>query len=332
VQRPLRFRRFLAIAPVAGLLMWAGPIPPPARAQSENSIVVATNGGAPNMAVFYGVAHDLFKKAGLHVTLQIVTNGAAAQLAVVGGAAQIAVTNMMSMTEAIGKGVPIEAVAPGSEYSARHPDVLALVLPDSPITTLKDLLGRTVATADVGDESSTALMALLDRHGLDPNEVHFVEVPPPLMYAALEAHRVDAILPYDPFASADAAKGLRTVALPNNGIAHKFLAVCYVARKSWVRSHRAEAAAFAQVIHDVSLYATAHYDELIPFIAHFSHQPVATLEHMQPEVYPGGVYPNMVQPVIDVAAKFRHFKPYPASRAIFDIPLNVAAQSTSVQR
>jgi len=127
----------------------------------------------------------------------------------------------------------------------------------------------------------------------------------------------------DPFASANAAKGYRSVALPLDGIAPVFISAVYIAQTSWAQSHRPQVIAFARVIHDSSLYVTAHWTELIPWIAQLTKLPVATLQSLPPQTFPGGTYPSLIQPVIDAAAKYGSFQPFPASRAIFDIPLNV---------
>ena len=292
-----------------------------AEAQSD-TIVFAGVPSTPDLTAYYADAQGMFAKAGLHVTITQVASGSAGQLAVVGGAAQVAATNTLSLAEAVSKGVPVVAIAPGSEYTHAQPSTRLQVLADSPIKNLLDVMGKTVATNGLGDINSSGLRALVDKNGGDSSKIQFVEIPPSAQGAALESHRVDAILALDPFASANAAKEYRSVALPLDGIAPVFISAVYMSQTSWAQSHRAQVITFARVIHDASLYVTAHWTELIPYIAQITKLPVATLQTLPPQTYPGGVYPNLIQPVIDATAKYGNFQPFPASRAIFDIPLN----------
>lgn len=323
MQRPRRSRslRILALVPV---LMCAAAIPGAAQPRTDDTVVVATNPATPALAVFYADAHGLFEKAGLHVKLQLVNTGSAAVLDVVGGAAQVAFTNPLTLTDAVAKGIPLQAVAPGGEYNHGQPSTRLLVLPDSPIKTVADLDGKTVGVTGLHDLLSIGMKSLSDQQGGHSASIHFVELPPSTMYAALRERRVDAAIDYDPFASAMVEQGARTVGLPLDGIAPVFDGAMYIAKTPWLQTHRDEATIFAQVIHDASLYITAHFSELIPFIAGYTKMPVDTLQKIAPETYPGGMYAELLQPVIDVAVKYEHISPFAASREIFDIPLNAS--------
>ena len=323
MQQP-RHRFPIALALVAGLLACAGATPGPVQAQADDTILVVTNPATPALAVFYADDRGMFAKAGLHVKIQIVNSGSAAVQAVVGGAAQVAFTNPLTLTDAVAKGIPLQIVAPGGEYNHSAPSTRLLVMPDSPIKTIADLDGKTVAVTGLHDLLSIGMQSLADQQGGHSSSIHFVEVPPSTMYAALQQHRVDAVIDYDPFTSVMVQDGARTVGLPLDGIAPVFDGAMYIANTPWLQAHHDEAAKFAQVIHDASLYATAHFAELIPFISKYTKMPVATLQKIAPEIYPGGMYPELLQPVIDVAAKYEHFPSFPASREIFDIPLNAS--------
>lgn len=318
-----RSRRQAVSLLTLGVLAGLGTRPRSAAAQSA-AILLTAIPATPDLTVFYADSQGMFAKAGLHVTIQPVASGSVAQLAVIGGAAQIAASNTLSLAEAVAKGIPIVALAPGSEYTHDRPSTRLQVLPDSPLKSLADLAGKTVATSGLADLNAIGLRALIDKSGGDSSSIHFIEIPPSSMAAALEAHRVEAIISYDPFSSANAAKGWRSIALPLDGYAPRFISACYVAQTAWLQAHREEANTFARVIHDASLYVTAHYTELIPYVAQITKLPVATLQSLPPQTFPGGVYANLIQPVIDAAAKYQHFQPFPASRMIYDIPLNAA--------
>lgn len=324
MQPQLRPRPLVAVALFAGALVCAAASAASAQGQADDTITVITNPATPALAVFYAQDHGMFAKAGLHVKLQIVASGSAAVLGVVGGAAQIAFTNPLTLTDAVAKGIPLQAVAPGGEYNHGQPSTRLMVLPDSPIKTVADLDGKTVAVTGLHDLLSIGMKSLADQHGGHSSSIKFVEIPPSTMYAALREHRVDAAIDYDPFASAMVEHGASTVGLPLDGIAPVFDGAMYIARTPWLQTHHDQAAAFAQVIHDASLYVTDHFSELIPFISQYTKMPVETLQKIAPETYPGGMYPELLQPVIDVAVKYEHISPFPAAHEIFDIPLNAS--------
>jgi ABC-type nitrate/sulfonate/bicarbonate transport system substrate-binding protein len=323
VRLRFRSRSMVAAALAATVAACAAALPGSAGAKAEDTITVVTNTATPALAVFLANDRGWFEQAGLHVKVLVVASGSAAMQGVIGGAAQIAFTNPLTLTDAVAKGIKLQAVAPGGEYDHSQPNSFLLVLPGSPIKTVPDLDGKTVAVTGLDDLLSLGLKSLVDKLGGHSSSIHFVEVPPSTMYAALKEHRVEAAVDYDPFASAMVDQGAHSIGLPLDGIAPVFDGAMYVASTPWLSAHRDEAATFAQVMHDASVYATAHFSELIPFISKYSKLPVATLQKIAPETYPPGMYPDLLQPVIDVAVKYEHIKPFPASSEIFDIPLNV---------
>lgn len=313
-----------ALAVVAAALI-LGAVGSPGAAQTLTPIVVTTTTAGEALPFFYAQAHGMFARAGLDVTTNLAASGSTVELAVVGGAANIGFTNTLTLTNAVAKGVPLVAIAPGTNYESAHPDVRTLTYADSPIHTGKDLDGKTIGVPGLHDAATIATMAWVDQQGGDSKTFQFVEIPGSAMFAALQSHRVDAVTIYDPFAADFASKGARTLGYPNDAIAPHFLVTAWIADSSWVQTHRAAAERFAQVMHDSAAYCTAHFAELIPLIGQYSKLSVATLEKMQPETYPPGAYASELQPIVDVAAKYGNIRDFLAAREIFDSPLNTAS-------
>src|SRR5665213_2380960 len=86
-----------------------------------------------------------FKTAGLRVDFQQFNNGQAIAAAVAGGALDIAVSNVVAMTQAHAKSVPFVIVAPGAVYLAADPTTVMMVPKSSTIAGPRDLAGKTVA-------------------------------------------------------------------------------------------------------------------------------------------------------------------------------------------
>lgn len=238
----------------------------------------------------------------------------------IGGAADIAFTNTLTFSDAVAKGMPLEAVAAAEVYDSAAPLIRLLTLPNSPIANAADLNGKTIGVPGLHDEAWIATMAWVDEHGGDSKTLHFVEIPPTLMQSALRAGRVDAVTIFDPFAAQMVASGMRTLGDPGGAFASRYMDTEWVAKRSWLAAHPVAAARFERVMSAASAYCTAHFKQLVPFMATFSKMPVASLEASAPEQYGRRVRAALLQPVIDEAVKYNHIKPFLASQVIFHAP------------
>ena len=76
-----------------------------------------------------------------------------------------------------------------------------VVKEDSPIRSVKELKGKTVAVNTIGSQMHAFGRIWLKLNGLDPDhDVRFAEIPFPLAETALRQGRVDAIVLVQPFA------------------------------------------------------------------------------------------------------------------------------------
>lgn len=271
---------------------------------TRTSIVLAPIASTDMAEAFYAVQSGMFERAGLDVTIVQAPTGAAAVTSVLGGAAQIGYTNSLGATIAHGKGIPIVLLAPGALYRTAIPHAVLLVPADSALKTPRDLEGRTVAVAGLHDLLGISVVTWLDKNGIDPGKVKFVEMPPATMQAALEAKRIDAAASYEPFLSAATRAGsARVFAKPYDAIGLSFLTGAWFALAPWVNEHKAAAITFARVLDQSSQYVNGHYDELTPLIASFTKLPPETLRSMVKLYTPPGLTAAALQPVVDVAAR-----------------------------
>lgn len=289
-------------------------------AQTTTPMIVAPLSGPDDVGLYYPAQQGWFRQAGLDVTIQPTANGPAAMAAMVGGSIHIAQGNVLSLCAAHAKGVPITLVAPGSIYdtNANPPNVQLLASSSSPVRSPKDLGGKSVAVPSLSDLLTISIRGLIDQAGGDSTTVHFVEMPPAEMVAALQAQRIDAAGIYEPFLSAALAQGARSVAKPYDSIAPMFQVVAWFAYRPWAEPHRAAVAAFTTVLGRGAAYGNAHYRELIPMISQFSHIPTDVLSKMQFAPTAPSLDPAMIQPVINAAAKYHAIpRSYPAKELIF---------------
>lgn len=125
------------------------------------------------------------------------------------GKAQFIWNNPPALLAARSNKVPLKSVTTVSvagDDPATFP-IQVMVPKNSDIKSLKDLAGKTVATASLFQLNDLALMQSLAEVGVDAKTVKFVEIPFPTMAEALKAGRADAIISTEPFVTITKASG-----------------------------------------------------------------------------------------------------------------------------
>ena len=312
----MRRTRFISSATACALAGTAIP----ARSQTQSTqIIVAPLAGPDVVGLYYAKDQGWFKAAGLDVVIQPVSNGGAGLSALVGGSVQVAYTNVFSLSVAHSKGIPAVMIAPGAGYHTPAAVSLLLAPPGSTVTNLKDLAGKTVAVPLIGDMNTLGLYTLLEQAGVPRTDVHFIEMPPASIVAALEAKRVDAGAVYEPFSNAAVAKGARPLARPYDGVAPNFIIVGWTVDRTWATNNRAQVLAFASALNRGNQYGNTHYKELIPMISEFTKLPADVLGNLVYPTVPTSLSPSLIQPVIELAAKYGAIPAsFPARELIFE--------------
>lgn len=171
---------------VGALLAAAG-----APAAAEDLLVTqykADPSGAP-----YGVAIDkgFFKKAGVDVTGVISGEGGGTSVrAVIASSLGFGETSPAAAIAAINQGQAVKIVDIGSRSLA---DNVIIVMPDSPVKSVKDLKGRKFAISNPKSLGEMTIVAAAEKVGVDPNEIHRVALGNLSgALTALENHVVDA--------------------------------------------------------------------------------------------------------------------------------------------
>lgn len=288
-----------------------------APAAAETPLVVGSLSATMDAAIYYPLQQGWFKAAGLDVTVQPISAGPAAMAGVVGGSMQTADGNVLSLAAAYSKGIPVVLIAPGASYTTSSPTSVGLVAGPA-VQSLKDLVGATVAVPSLQDLLTVSTKGFLEKNGVDPASVHFIELPPPSMPAALQAQRVTAIAVYDPFRSQALSQGGHMIGSPYVSIAPSFMVTAFFAYRPWVDAHREATAAFASVFARGAAYTNLHHNDLLELVSSYSH---VSLDVLRGEIYSPvapGLDPALIQPVIDAAARYNVIpRSFPAKDFIF---------------
>ena len=169
----------------------------------------------PHSALLHIAAEQgYFAAQGLDVSLLPVTHGKAAMERLVAGEADVAAMSDVVFLLAVLRGEPL-AVAASVLNVANESAVV--VRRDRDIAVPRDLTGKRIGVS-FGTSGEYFLWVFLVRHGLAPESVTLVDVPPNQIAAALATGSIDAAATWSPIlADAQAALGQNAVLLTEPG-------------------------------------------------------------------------------------------------------------------
>jgi NitT/TauT family transport system substrate-binding protein len=296
----------------------AGALPRLALAQTRTSLHVATLPVDADATAWFAVDQGYFAQNGLDVAIEIITNGGAIVSGVAGGALDIGVASIGSLSTAHARGIPVVALAPGGLYNGALPTSVLAVTQNSPLHTAKDLTGKTIAIQTLGELASFSIASWIDNNGGDGKSVHFVEIPTSAMADALAKGRVDAAFIAEPFYT-QAKPAIRFFAPTYDGVSKRFLISAWVARRDWIEKNPDIAAKFVAAMRTSANWGNQPQNLAASgaILAKYTHIAPETIAKMQRAQFATQLDPAMLQPVIDVSAKFGVIpKAFPASEII----------------
>jgi NitT/TauT family transport system substrate-binding protein len=280
-----------------------------ARAQTLAPIRLISAPSDDLRPVLYAQKAGLFRRAGLDVTLQITSSGAVATQAVIGGAMDVGKSNIGPLISAYARGLPFVLVAPSLMYKPDWPLTGAvMVVPNSPLRSALDLQGKTVACTALGDITYLGIRAIIDNRGGDSSTVKWVELPTSAVTAALEQGRIDAGLVTEPSYSEGIKAGrLRQLVdmLGAGGYSANILEGAYYATHAFADKNRDALARFGKVILAANAYSNTHNAETVPLWAALANLDPAVAAEIHRTYSATTFDPKAIQPVIDLAAKYK---------------------------
>lgn len=136
----------------------------PAQAQDKLTIASGARGNWETAAAELGMRSGIFKKHGLDVEVLWTQGGGETLQAVTSGSADLGIgLGLAAAMSAYVKGAPVRPIANAST----GPDIYWYVPAASPITSLKDAAGKTMAYSTMGSSSYVALLGLRKLYGVD---------------------------------------------------------------------------------------------------------------------------------------------------------------------
>ena len=141
-----------------------------------------------------------FADENLSVTWSPVAQGGVAIEAVFGGSAEIGASAIFETMVARGNGLDLMFLAAGVHIHNHPPDNSALLVrTDGSVRSAADLVGKKVSAGLINSVNYVHMLAWLEKRGVDPKKIEFLEIPFPQMADALFQKRVDAVWNVEPF-------------------------------------------------------------------------------------------------------------------------------------
>jgi NitT/TauT family transport system substrate-binding protein len=300
---PLRISRGKAVSLLA--LTSAAVVARPRPATAATKVQVSGFLSEGICPLYYGIKTGRFERAGLDVEYIAASTGSAGMSALLGGSVAIASSNMLSLAQAHGRGLPIVMIAPQVLYTPRTKEALLQVAADAPYKTGADLNGKTFAITTLEGINTLAAKAWVDKNGGDSSTLKFVEMPNAVQPQALVQHRVEAAIIIPPVLNASLAEGTsKTIGDPMGAIGSTYVIAAYVARTDWAAQNADALRSFTRVLRESAEYVNTHYAETAPLVAEITKIELSVVQKMERTTAGINLDAAQTQPLIDAAAKY----------------------------
>jgi NitT/TauT family transport system substrate-binding protein len=180
-----------------------------------------------------------------------------------------------------------------------------LVASGSPVKTVADLKGKTVAANILDNVGTLLIQSMLAASNVSPSSVKLVAIPFPSMAAALKRGEIDAGWFDQPFLTqAQTSIGATVLYDTSQGATADFPISGYMSTQSWYNRYPNTAAAFVRAIRKGQALANTSRSDVNKAVPAFTKVTAATAAHMTLDDYPATVDAARLQRVADVMHQF----------------------------
>lgn len=298
-------------------------IPSRAFAQTLVPLRFAVLPGESAAEPYYGKEIGLFAKNGFDVSITEVRNGAAAASAVLGGSMDVGFSNPLSIAQAHERAVPITVICGAAEsHLGKSTNTILAVAKGSPDRTGRDLNGKIVAVDGIGGLPHFAVRNWIDKNGGDSTTVKFVEIPYSEMIAGIVGARVEAAAintGFDPLLGKP-NDPVRLLGAAYDSVAPRFSSSVWFSSTDWATKNPDLVKRVGATIKQIAIWANSHPHETAVIVATHTKQSIADIESATRVIYATEITPELLQPVIEVGARYGSLKSaFPAREMISSI-------------
>jgi NitT/TauT family transport system substrate-binding protein len=299
---PLNRRSWLSTAAATGAV---AALPYRTFAQTGPLVRFGTSPAEAYAQPIYAQEAGLFQKAGLNVDIQILANGAAVSTGVAGGALDFGVSTIVSLANAIARGVPFVMIAPSAMTTAKVPAGLLCVAKSSPYRTAKDLEGKPIAVPALKQVVDLAVRVWMAKNGADPTKAQIVETAFADMGPGLERGTFAAAAISEPSLTyAMTRNNLRVIGDAYGAIAPEFTIAGWITTTLFREKNPEIVRKVAAVLLESAKWANTHRNETAAIVSRITKVDVETIRSEVRPLYEEQLSLPEIQPQLDAAIKF----------------------------
>ncbi len=295
----------------------------PSSAFAQKSIAtvrVATMPVTNFTPLLVAIDKGYFGEEKLNVSVTTVSQGALAIEAVYGGSAEFGASGILEPMIARGNGLDISFVAPTAKIRSTPPDhSVVLVRANDNIRTASDLVGKTISAGLVNSINYVHMHEWLQKRGVDPQSVHFIEIPFPQTADALFQKRVDAVWTVEPFVTYMLRSGkAHLIASPYQDNIPGMDITAFVAKESWLAANPDVASRFKRAIDRATVFLQrASKEERDEWVAKFTGVKPDVVSAMNlPEFSAEFNVPSLLRN-LEIAVQQKAVKPFDVDRMMW---------------
>jgi NitT/TauT family transport system substrate-binding protein len=296
----------------------------PSRAAADPTLIrIGVSDTDAAAQPLYAQETGVFRRDGLDARITRGMQGARVLDAIAAGTIDVGFANIVSIATAIQRGAPVVLLAPGPLHLTQAPLTVIVQAPSSHFRSGADLNGKRVEVPSGRHDLATiSTAAWIDEHGGDSRTVHFVSgIPLAKIAGALAAGRIDASELTEPYLSLEKRKGaVKVFGSTYDAIAPRFYIGGYAASKTWVESHPEAARRFVSAMREIAHWANAHPSQTAPMLAAWLGVSPSVVASMTRARFGETLSLALIQPALDVAAKYGAMEPMHAADVVASRP------------
>ena len=213
------------------------------------------------------------------------------------------------------QGVPVKIV-----YLGHRDGSTVMVRKDSPARSLRDLRGKVFARPSKYSNQYLVITKLMEDEGLRPDEIQFVDMPPPDMPSALAAGAIDAYFVGEPHAAKAELAGTGRVLYHAKDIWPNFVSCVLVVRQELIDEHPEVVRDLVRGIAESGEWAERHRLDAAKVAAPYFRQDQKLLEYVLTQP-PDRVSYRQLTPTDD---DLRDIMKYAIKAGILDRPIDLS--------
>lgn len=258
---------FTATMAVGTVMASAGAAVHPAsvhHAKSRAKLVTVNLSYVPysnDSSLFLGMKEGFFRKHGLKVNLTTAVAPTFVVAALESGQQQFGFVTTVVLANLAAHGTMLKCVSSvdGNQTTNVNQDGTLLVAnKNSGIKSVKDLVGKTVATVQLASLNTLDVQEMAKEAGINYQSIHFVPMGFSLMPQAVVQGTVQAAIITTPFSQTAIDNGAVLIAHPNLAIIPGESSTCFAATDTYLAHHVRIAKAFQAAMTESILYTPGH--------------------------------------------------------------------------